>query len=335
MKTEARAALFFLIPAMTLVTLFFIIPVAGSLLLSITDFDIYSLGDTGNTRIVGARNYASLMDNPLFWRALTNTLYFSLVGGPLTIAVALGAALLLNAKLARFKALFRTIYFAPVVTTIVGVAVVWRYVYHARVGLLNRLLDAIGIAGPDWLGDPRWAMPALILLAVWRGFGYATVIFLAGLQNVPEELYEAARIDGAGGWKQFRHVTVPMLGPTFVFVGIITAIGFLQVFAEPYVMTPDGGPLNATLTIVMLMYREGFRWWNMGTAAAIAFVLFALMLLATLANALVRRWRCASRRVVESTSRRVENHADRLHPLEDSTTRRLVDSSPRSSSTRS
>jgi len=291
MKPEARAALLLLTPAMTLITLFFILPVAGGFLLSLTDFDLYSIGDVGNTRIVGMKNYAGLMQNPLFWRALTNTLYFSLVGGPLTIAVALGAALLLNTKLARFKAFFRTIYFAPVVTTIVGVAIVWKYVYHPRVGLLNRLLDAIGIAGPDWLGDPRWAMPALILLAIWRGFGYAMVIFLAGLQNVPEELYEAARIDGAGPWKQFWHVTVPQLGPTFVFVGIITAIGFLQVFAEPYVMTPDGGPLNATLTIVMLMYREGFRWWNMGYAAAVAFVLFALVLLATIGNALVRRTR--------------------------------------------
>lgn len=291
MKPETRAALLLLSPAMALITLFFIIPVGGGFVLSLTDFDLYSIGSAGNTRVVGVKNYAGLMQNPLFWRALTNTLYFSLVGGPLTIGVALGAALLLNAKLARFKAFFRTIYFAPVVTTIVGVAVVWRYVYHARVGLLNRLLDAVGIAGPDWLGDPRWAMPALILLAIWRGFGYAMVIFLAGLQNVPEELYEAARIDGAGAWRQFRHVTVPQLGPTFVFVGIITAIGFLQVFAEPYVMTPDGGPLNATLTIVMLMYREGFRWWNMGYAAAVAFVLFALVLLATLGNAFVRRTR--------------------------------------------
>ena len=291
MKTEARAALLFLTPGLALITLFFILPVIGGFLLSLTDFDLYSLGDAGNTRVVGAANYTSLFNNPLFWRALTNTLYFSFVGGPITIAVALGAALLLNAKLARFKALFRTIYFAPVVTTIVGVAIVWKYVYHTRVGLLNRMLDAVGIQGPDWLGDPRWAMPALILLAVWRGFGYATVIFLAGLQNVPEELYEAARIDGANGWKQFRHVTVPQLGPTFVFVGIITAIGFLQVFAEPYVMTPDGGPLNSTLTIVMLMYREGFRWWNMGYAAGVAFILFALVLLATIANSLLRRAR--------------------------------------------
>lgn len=291
MKPEARAALLFLTPAMALITLFFFLPVLGGFILSLTDFDLYSIGDLGNTRVVGAANYTSLLDNPLFWRALTNTLYFSFVGGPLTIAVALGAALLLNAKLARFKAFFRTIYFAPVVTTIVGVAIVWKYIYHPRVGLLNRMLDAVGIAGPDWLGDPRWAMPALILLAIWRGFGYATVIFLAGLQNVPEELYEAARIDGAGEWKQFIHVTVPQLGPTFVFVGIITAIGFLQVFAEPYVMTPDGGPLNATLTIVMLMYREGFRWWNMGYAAAVAFILFALVLLATVVNGFVRRTR--------------------------------------------
>ena len=291
MSSESRAALLFITPALAMIGIFFIVPVVGALVLSITDFDLYSIGDVGNTRIVGLRNYNALVQSPLFWRALGNTLYFSLVGGPLTIAVALGAALLLNAKLARFKAFFRTIYFAPVVTTIVAVAVVWKYVYHARVGLLNRILDMIGIAGPDWLGDPRWAMPALILLAVWRGFGYATVIFLAGLQNIPEELYEAARIDGAGEWSQFRHVTVPQLGPTFVFVGIITAIGFLQVFAEPYVMTPDGGPLNSTLTIVMLMYREGFRWWNMGYAAAVAFILFALVIAATLVHRAVRRAR--------------------------------------------
>lgn len=289
MNNESKAALALLAPAMTLIILFFVIPVIGALVLSVTDFDIYSVGDAANTRFVGMRNYATLANNPLFWRALTNTLYFSFVGGPLTIVVALAAALLLNAKLTRFKALFRTIYFAPVVTSIVAVAIVWKYVYHARVGLLNRALEVFGIQGPDWLGDPRFAMPALILLAVWRGFGYAAVIFLAGLQNIPDELYEAARIDGAGPVKQFIHITVPQLTPTFVFVGIVTAIGFLQVFAEPYVMTPDGGPLNATLTIVMLMYREGFRWWNMGYAAAVAFILFALVIVATLLSRLVRR----------------------------------------------
>ena len=291
MKPEARAAILLLLPAMLLITVFYLLPVLGAVVLSATDFDIYSIGDASNTRFVGAGNYASLLQNSLFWRALTNTLYFSLVGGPLTILVALGAALLLNAKVARYKAFFRTIYFAPVVTTIVAVAVVFRFLYHSRVGLLNRMLDAIGIAPIDWLGDPRWAMPAVILLAIWKNFGYAAVIFLAGLQNVPDELYEAARIDGAGPLRQFRHVTLPELGPTFVFVGVITAIGFLQVFAEPYVMTPEGGPLNSTLSIVMLMYREGFRWWNMGYAAAVAFVLFALVAIGTLIQQLIRRFR--------------------------------------------
>jgi multiple sugar transport system permease protein len=259
--------------------------------LSATDFDIYSISDAGNTRFTGFGNYTALLRSALFWRALGNTLYFSLVGGPLTILVALGAALLLNAKLVRFKPLFRTIYFAPVVTTIVAVAVVWRFVYHPRVGLLNQLLDMVGIAPVDWLGDARWAMPAIILLAIWKNFGYAAVIFLAGLQTVPEELYEAARIDGAGPVSQFRHVTLPELGPTFIFVGVFTGIGFLQTFAEPYIMTPEGGPLNSTLTIVMLMYREGFRWWNMGYAAAVAFVLFALVIAATLVQQVIRRAR--------------------------------------------
>jgi multiple sugar transport system permease protein len=280
-----------LLPAMTLIGLFYLVPVAGAVVLSATDFDIYSIGDAGNTRFTGFGNYTALLHSALFWRALGNTLYFSLVGGPLTILVALGAALLLNAKLVRFKPLFRTIYFAPVVTTIVAVAVVWRFVYHPRVGLLNQLLDMIGIAPVDWLGDARWAMPAIILLAIWKNFGYAAVIFLAGLQNVPEELYEAARIDGAGPVSQFRHVTVPELGPTFIFVGVFTGIGFLQSFAEPYIMTPEGGPLNSTLTIVMLMYREGFRWWNMGYAAAVAFVLFALVIAATLVQQVIRRAR--------------------------------------------
>jgi multiple sugar transport system permease protein len=290
MTRQGRAAFFLLLPAVTLITLFYLIPVLGSLVLSLTDFDLYSVGDVANTRFVGAKNYIAMVQNPVFWQALRNTLYFSLVGGPLTILASLAAALLLNAKLARFKSIFRTIYFAPVVTSIVAVAVVWRYVYHTRVGIMNRILESIGIAPIDWLGDPKWAMPALILLAIWRGFGYAMVIFLAGLQGVPEELYEAARIDGAGPLRQFWHVTLPELTPTFLFVGVVTAIGFVQVFAEPYVMTPDGGPLNATLTIVMLMYREGFRWWNMGYAAAIAFILFALVLGGTLLQAVVRRF---------------------------------------------
>ncbi len=274
---QGRAAWGFLAPALGLIGGFFFLPVAASLLLSVTDFDIYAIADPGNVRVVGLRNYVRLFESGLFWTALANTLYFVAVGGPLAVAVSLGAALLVNARLARWKGLFRTVYFAPFVTTLVAVAIVWRYLYHPEYGWLNYALGAVGLGPVDWLGNPRWAMPAIILLAVWKNFGYNMLIFVAGLQAIPDELYEAAYLDGAGAWQRFRHVTLPMLGPTLVFVGTITMIGFFQLFAEPYVMT-RGGPLRSTTSLVLLMYEEGFRWWRMGYAAAVAFVLFAIIL---------------------------------------------------------
>ena len=289
MKSEARAAAFFLAPALIVIFVFFLLPVLGGFLLSLTDFDIYALADSSNLRITGLDQYRNLAKSPVFWQAMRNTLLFALIAGPLTVAASLGAAMLLNAKLARFKPFFRTVYFAPVVTTLVAVAIVWRYMFHPRFGLLNTVIGWFGVAPIDWLGDPRYALPAIIILAVWKNFGYNMIIFVAGLQSIPEELYEAARIDGAGGVRQFRHITIPMLAPTFLFVGIITAIGYLQLFAEPYVMTPDGGPLNSTLSVVMLMDREGFRWWSMGYAAAIAFVLFLIIVSASLLQLKARR----------------------------------------------
>ena len=271
----------FLAPALSAIVIFFFLPVVAALLLSFTDFDIYALGNLDYLRFVGLQNYRHLLQDPLFWKALHNTAYFTLVGGPLSVAIALGAALLVNAKLVRFKSFFRTIFFLPVVTTLVAIAVVWRYLYHPRYGLLNYALGLLGIDPIDWLGDPNWAMPAIILLAVWKNFGFNMIIFIAGLQSIPEHLYEAARIDGANTWQQLRFVTLPMLGPTFLFVAIMTMIGYLQLFAEPYVMT-QGGPAHSTLSIVLLMYEEGFRWWNIGYAAAVAFVLFVLILAATL-----------------------------------------------------
>jgi multiple sugar transport system permease protein len=263
--------------------MFFFLPVAASVLLSLTDFDIYAVASGANLRVVGIDNYAHLLRDPLFWVALRNTTYFVAVAGPLSVAVSLAAALLLSAKLVRFKGVLRTIFFLPVVTTLVVVAVVWRYVYHPRFGLLNYGLALVGFSPIDWLGDPRWAMPAIMLMAVWKNFGFNMVIFIAGLQSIPDRLYEAASIDGARGWQQFRHVTLPMLAPTFVFVGLMTMIGYFQLFAEPYVMT-QGGPAHSTLSIVLLMYQEGFRWWNMGYAAAVAFTLFAIILLLTLVS---------------------------------------------------
>ncbi len=172
--------------------------------------------------------------------------------------------------------------------TLVAVAVVWRYLYHPHYGLLNYGLSLLGLGPIDWLGDPNWAMPAIILLAIWKNFGYNMIIFIAGLQSIPEHLYEAARIDGANAWRQFWHVTLPMLSPTFLFVGIITMIGYFQLFAEPYVMT-QGGPSNSTLSVVLLMYEEGFRWWNMGYASAVAFILFAIIMSATLLQLRLRK----------------------------------------------
>ncbi|HOW75926.1 MAG TPA: sugar ABC transporter permease [Candidatus Competibacteraceae bacterium] len=278
----------FLAPALLLIGVFFFLPVLAALLLSFTDFDIYALGDLDRLRFIGLDNYRQLLQSSLFWTALGNTFYFVIVGGPLSVAVSLGAALLVNARLIRFPGLFRTAFFLPVVTTLVAVAVVWRYLYHPRYGLLNYGLSLLGVEPIDWLGDPDWAMPAMILMAVWKNFGFNMIIFIAGLQNIPTQLYEAARIDGADAWAQFRHITLPLLGPTFLFVALMTMIGYFQVFAEPYVMT-QGGPANRTLSIVLLMYEEGFRWWNMGYASAAAFVLFVLILAGTMLQLKLRR----------------------------------------------
>lgn len=278
---QARAAVGFLAPALTLIGVFFFVPILAGLVMSFTDFDLYAIGSPETIRFVGLDNYRHVVTDGEFWRAMRNTAFFVGVGGPLSVLTSLAAALLVNARLARWKGLFRTIYFLPVVTTMVAVAIVWRYLLHPRYGLINAGLDTIGLPAVDWLGDPHWAMPAIILLAVWKNFGYNMLIFVAGLQAIPEELYEAAELDGAGARERFWHVTLPSLGPTFLFVGVMTMIGQFQIFAEPYVMT-QGGPLRSTVTVVLLMYEQGFRWWRMGLATSMAFVLFLVTLAATL-----------------------------------------------------
>jgi multiple sugar transport system permease protein len=289
-RTQARAAWTLLAPALILIAVFFVVPVVVGFVLSFTDFDIYAIGAPDTARFVGLRNYAELLASPLFWTALRNTFYYVLVGAPLSVAASLGAALLVNARLGRARGVFRTVFFMPVVTTLVAVAIVWRYLYQPRYGLINRALEAIGLAPIDWLGDPTWSMPAIILLAVWKNFGYNMLIFVAGLQSISGDLYEAAQVDGASALQRFATITLPGLAPTFLFVGIMTMIGHFQLFAEPYVMT-QGGPLKSTTSIVLLMYEEGFRWWRMGTASAIAFVLFAIMLVATLVQLRLQRSR--------------------------------------------
>ncbi len=280
--TGSRAAWLFLAPALLVLAVFFLLPVLGALALSFTDYDLYALADLHNLRFVALGNYWMLLHRPQFWAALGHTFYFVVAGVPLSLAASVGAALLLHSPMARCKAFFRTALFAPVVTTAVATAVVWRYLFNTKYGWANHLLGMLGIHPVDWLGDPHWAMPTIILFAVWKNFGYNMIILLAGLQAIPGELYEAARIDGASAWRQFRHITLPMLGPTLLMVSILTVSGYFQLFAEPYVMT-DGGPLESTTSVLYLMYEDGFQWWNLGVATAEAFVLFLVMFAATAA----------------------------------------------------
>ena len=263
-------------PALVVIAVFFAVPVMAGLALSLTDFDLYALADISTLRFVGLQNYARLLQTPLFWQALGNTFYFVVVGVPVSIVLSLAAALLLNARVAKWQPFFRTALFAPVVTTVVAVAVIWRYLLHTRYGLINQGFALIGIDPVDWLGNPHWSMPAIILFAAWKNFGYNMIILLAALQAVPRELYESARVDGAGPFRQFVDLTFPMLTPTLVMVGIMTISGYFQLFAEPYVMT-QGGPLRSTVSVLYFMYEEGFRWWNLGVASAVAFLLFIVI----------------------------------------------------------
>jgi multiple sugar transport system permease protein len=280
---QARAGLVLALPSVVLILVFFFGPVLYGLWLSLTDFDLYAIGDPSAARFVGLGNYAQALVHPDFWNSFRVTLWYAFVGAPVSVAVSLGAALLVDAHVARWKPFFRAVYFAPVVTTLVAVAIVWRYLYQPQYGLVNAMLGRLGLPHVDWLGDPHWALPSILVLAVWKNFGYNLLIFVAGLQGVPRELHEAAELDGASGWQRFWHVTLPDLAPVSLFVSITTLINYFQLFAEPYVMTA-GGPLKSTTSLVLLMYEQGFRWWRLGYAASLAFLLFALILVATAAQ---------------------------------------------------
>ena len=290
MTRRERTAWSFVTPALLAIGFFFALPTIAALLLSLTDFDIYALADIRNLRFVGLDNYANLIGRPLFWTAMGNTLWFVLFGVPLTVVASLAAAMLLNARTLRWKPLWRLAFFAPFVTTLVATAVVWRYLLHTRYGLINYGLAQIGLAPIDWLGDPDAALPAILIFVIWKTFGYNMIIFLAALQTTSEELYEAARIDGAGWWARFRHVTLPAIAPVVLLVSILSVAGFFQLFAEPYVMT-QGGPAQSTVTILYFMYEEGFKWWNLGAASAVAVILFILIFIVTMVQLWVARRR--------------------------------------------
>lgn len=256
--------------------LFLAIPIVASFVLSFTGFGLADLRNPIGTSFIGLDNYAALAQDRKFLAALGNTAYFVLAGVPLTLVLALLLATALNSALVRFRTIFRVGYYLPVVTSIVAIAVVWRFLLNPDQGLVNLILGQLGIRGPNWLADPLLAMPSIIAMAVWRNLGFAMVVFLAGLQTISASLYEAARIDGAGKWAEFRHVTLPGLRPTILFIVVTSTIGYLQLFEEPFVMT-DGGPLDKTLSIAMYTYQQGFEFFHQGYAAAISYVLFLIV----------------------------------------------------------
>jgi multiple sugar transport system permease protein len=272
----------FALPFLIIFVVFMAGPVLASFAMSFTDLRSADLRDPLGVNPIGLDNYVRLFRDDTFRQAAVNTAYFVLVGVPLTMVLGLAAAVGLDAGIDRFRTFFRVGYYLPVVTSIVAVAVVWRFLLEPDSGIINTLLGYVGIEGPQWLTDPTTAMPALIVMAAWRNMGFLMVIFLAGLQAIPRELYEAAAMDGSGAWSRFRHVTLPLMRPTLLFGGVITGIGYLQFFEEPFVMT-KGGPLDKTLSVAFYIYNQ-FGFGNYSYAAAISYILFIAILVLTLAQ---------------------------------------------------
>ncbi len=264
----------FLLPAFVPLIVFRLIPMLASLVVSLTEWNLLKA-----PVFVGIGNYVEVLGDPKFHKALLNTLYYMVGYLPLVLIGALTIAVLLNSKL-KGATFFRGIYFLPVVTSWVVVALLWKWLLSPEGGIVNYLLGLVGIDGPGWWTDPNWAMPAIIIASVWKDLGFNMLILLAGLQGIPEHLYEAARIDGATKWQRLRYVTLPLLTPSILFAGILAMIGAFQVFDQVWVMT-EGGPAGATTVVMEQVVKNAFRYGLMGEASAMSWVLFAIILLFT------------------------------------------------------
>jgi multiple sugar transport system permease protein len=293
-KREARTAWLFASPGILLLLLFLVVPFVLAFCLSFTDQRLVPNANLP-TRFIGLRNYLRLVGNEEFLHALRNNFYFVLVVTPLQCALALLLAMAVNQKIAGTR-VFRTIYFMPVATTMVVVAVIWALMYAPDDGLVNRLVGAItfGAVSPqNWLGDPTLVMPSVMVLSIWQGVGFQMLVFLAGLQGIPPDLYEAARLDGATRWQQLRFVTLPLLRNTTIFVLVTTTIYAFQLFTQVHVIANSGSvaPLDSFRTVVMLMVQEGFRNGRIGFASAISVVFFLIVLAISLTRRLFREER--------------------------------------------
>ncbi len=283
-RQEAVEAWILLTPAIAGVLLFVLIPFVASIYLSLTKYTLVE-----PPKFIFFANYRDLAADPSFWKTLSKTAYFSFTGIPLSLVLALALALVMNRNLVGIAA-FRTAFFVPVVSSWVAVGLVWRWLYNPEFGLVNYALSLVGITGPEWLVSSTWAMPAVILVNVWKGLGFNMMLYLAALQGVPEQLYEASRIDSATPWQQFWAITFPMISPTTFFLAVTSIINSFQVFDAIYTMT-QGGPEESTKVIIYYLYQSAFGFLRMGYAAAMAWTLFAFVLLLTLVQwALSKRW---------------------------------------------
>ncbi|HEV8634266.1 MAG TPA: sugar ABC transporter permease [Chloroflexota bacterium] len=284
-RREAAWGYLFLLPNVIGFLVFTALAVLAAFGLALTEWDLLV-----PPTFIGTANYAKLVTrDPVFRQAMINTAYFVAGVVPLDVISSLSLALLLNRPI-RAMTLYRAIYFVPVVTSLIAVSIVWQWLYHSEVGLINYVLTGLGLPKINWLGSTEWAMPAIIFMSTWKAMGYYAVIFLAGLQGIPQHLYEAADIDGANARQRFWKITLPLLSPTMFFVLVISIIQSFQVFAQPFIMT-RGGPADATITIVYFIYNNGFVWFRMGYAAAASWVLFAIIFLITILQARwQRRW---------------------------------------------
>ncbi len=268
-------AYLYLLPTFIGLLLFSLGAIIASAGISFTDWDVLR-----PARWVGLSNYERLFRTPLVWQTFGNTLYYTAVIVPVGTALALGLALALNRGL-RGIVVLRSLYFMPVISSTVAVSLVWGWLYNQQFGLINYLLSLVGITGPAWLADTTTAMPAVIIMSIWKGLGYNMVIFLAGLQGIPQELYEAAKIDGAGAWARFRYITFPLVSPTTFFIVVLSTIAAFQVFDQTFVMT-GGGPAYSTTTLALYIYQNAFQWFHMGYAAALSYVLFGAVAAVTM-----------------------------------------------------
>ncbi|MCO7174840.1 carbohydrate ABC transporter permease [Sporolactobacillus kofuensis] len=271
----------FITPALFLLLIFSIVPIIISLIISFTDINITGLADWSKIHFIGLSNYVNLFNDPAFLQSIGNSIFYVVIGVPFVIACSMGIALLINFGDSWIFRLFRLIFYAPSITNVVAVAVVWNYLYNPQFGLLNYMLQFVHLGPVPWLQDPFIAKISLIILALWRAIGVNMLIFLAALQGIPKAYYEAAQIDGANSWQRLTKITIPMLRFATFFVTVTTLIGWLQFFEEPLVMT-SGGPLNSTNSIALFIYQNGFQFSKFGYAAAGSMILFVIIIVVTL-----------------------------------------------------